>query len=220
MLLFILIGGIAGNDVWLISSLRTAQSFIYRSGTQLVIENTSDAWRICPQSLPTTQCYPYSLKTKQCTALLPDCRCYNWIVRETPQITARDHCVYLKLPLAAEKTVIQWELEPTYPVLAPGYVDFLQLLYGRLIDTKMSFDDYLSLMTPLVCAKAKEQQILEPAFDNCPYRLELDVAYYTPISTPSRKIHSVGPTVGVVLMCASIGMYALFFLKMRKHKNI
>lgn len=208
------------SDLFLVSSLRTASSFIYRSGSKLTVsKNTRDIWKICPHSMPTSQCYRDVLQTKDCTVLTSDCRCYNWIVVETAYVKQQGDCVYVDLPLISHSTKITWELDYTYPVLPQGYSIYLDYLYRRLYYKKLSLENFQTIMTPLVCDSAENQKVLEPAFDLCIFEITLNIDYdYVP-ENPIIIVKSVGPDILIVLIIIAIVIYGLFFLKVEPTKK-
>lgn len=210
----------ASSDLFLISSLRTASSFIYRSGSKLTVsKNTRDIWKICPHSMPTSQCYPDVLKTAECTVLTADCRCYNWIVVESAYVKQQEECVYVDLPLISNSTKITWELDYTYPVLPQGYSIYLDYLYRRLYNKKLSLENFQTIMTPLVCDSAENQKVLEPAFDMCIFEMTLNIDYdYVP-ENPIITVKSVGPDILIVLIIIAVVIYGLFFLKVEPTKK-
>ena len=203
------------NKLFVISSLRTANSFIYQSGTPLFISETkSDIWRICPKSMPTDSCYPHIIKTDQCTALSQTCRCYNWIFRDTANVRGSDNnCIYVQLHLPAKNLTLRWELDYTYPVLPQGYETFLQILNTRFLSNNLNFNDYKTILTPLLCEQASKQNILFPAFDNCEFNYILNIQYKPMTETVIIKSDSVGKIVISVISSSLILSYMYFFLR-------
>ena len=215
---FLLLGVdiVCGSNLFVISSLRTARSFIYRSGSPISIgQDTSDIWRICPHSMPTSQCYPNVIKTDNCVALTADCRCYNWYVLETPNVKAIKNCIYVKLPLENQTTVIKWELDYTYPILPQGYETYLSLMYGRFLPDAFSLENYKSIMAPLVCEEANSQQVLQPAFDNCPFSLTLNISIGAIVNLTPVTIESIGPKILLGLSILLVSLYAFFFFEVK-----
>jgi hypothetical protein len=202
------------SDLLVISSLKTATSFIYRSGTNLPVDNTTeDLWRICPHNMPTKQCYPNTIKTNKCTVLTADCRCYNWNVVESAGVKKHGNCVYVKIPQAAPVTKIIWELDYTYPVVPQGYNAYMFYLYKRLYSKTLSLENYQTIMAPLICDSAEKQQLLEPAFDQCLFQIILNLTYTYVPATPIVIMESIGPDIlyGLTFFC--VGTYMLFFIK-------
>lgn len=213
LVLLLVINITAGSDLLVISSLKTARSFIYRSGNHLAVSNTPDLWRICPHQMPTSQCYPTKVKTSECTVLTPDCRCYNWYVKETANIKKHGNCVYVKLPLPTPSTKITWELDYTYPVVPQGYNAYMFFLYNRLYSKTLSLQNYQTIMAPLICDSAEKQQTLQPAFDECLFQVVLNLTYTYVPTNPIISMKSIGPQIVYTLTVFCVGTYVLFFTK-------
>lgn len=197
-----------------ISRLQSATSFIYKSGDPLYFDqNATDVWRICPPPLDSSQCFPSALSTATCQVLTPDCRCYNWEVEETPEIQKRGACVYVKVASTTPSPLtIRWLMDFTYPVLPPGYNLFLDVLQDRLL-FRLDSTDYKTIMTPLVCEKAKAQHQNMPAFDNCQQTLTLNLSYIVGTPPPFFEASSSGPIVGGIV--AALGLLAYLYIFMR-----
>lgn len=209
------------GQLFVISSLRSATSFIYRSGTPLRIATERDIWRICPTTQTTESCYPHLLKTSKCSAITQDCRCYNWYARETANVRARGHCVYVDIiPPINRNITLRWELDYTFPVLPAGYLEFLYILNKRLLTKKLNQDDYVVLVTPLVCERAQLQQALIPALDNCEFQLTIDLEFTTRVSGNFKIPTSIGRPILIIVSASVILFYCIATLRHPKRYKL
>jgi hypothetical protein len=199
-----------------ISSLQRATSFIYKSGDTLRFDqNSTDLWRICPPALDSSHCFPAALPTSACRVLTPDCRCYNWHVLETPEIQERGNCVFVKMSgHMPSPLTITWLMDYTYPILPPGYNLFLDVLKNRLLTHRLDTTDYKTIMTPLVCEKAKAQHQNMPAFDNCQQSLVLNISFIVGNEPKNVVSSSSGPVVGGIV--AVLGLFGYLYTFIRR----
>ena len=214
---------VADQSLLVVSSLKTATSFIYRSNETINFNQyQTDIWRVCPPAFNTSQCYPSVVSTSACAILTPDCRCYTWQVLETPAIKKIDSCIYIQIPAPDKQPIaIKWILDYSYPVLPPGYTTYLEILNGRLMTNRISPSDYTTIMTPLICEKASEQHQNMPDFDDCQTQFIFNINYIVGVDRPPFHVSSVGKTVLITFGFIIFSVYLLFFSrKIKKNKQV
>ena len=192
----------------LISSFRTARTFLHNSGDPIYLSNMSDLWRICPPPLDASHCSPALQKTASCAVIDPGCRCYNWQLEETPSIIEHHKCVFINIPQPNPITNITWKLAWTYPVAPPGYHLYAKILYNRLITKSMPFATYFSTLLPLLCNEARIQSF-GPILDNCQFMHTLNFSYIPEVSLHVEKTTTVGRAFLVVIALTAASIFAL-----------
>lgn len=202
--------------MFVISSLRTGTSFIYRDGRNIYIpQNETDIWRICPLPANTLTCIKVSnIQTPTCQVITPDCRCYTWKVIETAELLqGAGNCVYLQIPTVEPIVHLTWLLDYTYPTLPPGYITYQSLLYKRLIWPGISQDDYNVITAGLLCETASVERVLSPSYDLCEYSYTLNLSYLPGSYITFNQPQTVGKDVVVVVFGILLIAYTLIFLR-------
>lgn len=209
---------VGSTPMFLISSLRTGSSFIYREGHTIYIpDKQTDIWRICPQTNDTLTCDQRPrIQTPACAIITPDCRCYNWNILATETIQqGENNCVYIQIPNQNNIT-LTWLLDYTYPVLPPGYLFYQQLLFDKLTWPGISFEDYSTITGPLFCTQAWKERVLNPTYDLCEYTYTLNISYIPGSYLTFQPPTTVGRTVLVVFFSLLLGTYGIHFLRRPK----
>lgn len=205
-----------------ISSLKKANSFIYRSGQPVKFhDNSSDIWRICPPKMNSPQlCFPSLSSGPGCSVLTPDCRCYNWAILESEFVLEKDGCVYVYLSSANPSvTKLVWQMSYTYPVLPLGYDGFLSILYSRLLSKRLSETDYKMLTAPLICDRASEQYQSLPDIESCTNELIINLTYIPSADFYYNPPASSGQTFVVVVFSISVFLFSIKVLRIEAHLN-
>lgn len=217
MLLFVIQLPTTNTEMVVISSLANARSFIYTSGEPLYVNvNQSDIWRICPRSIPPTPCYQTYASSSECAVITPDCRCYNWIVEESESVITMGSCIYINIgstSILHQPLTLTWVLDYTYPVLPAGYTFYQRILYNHLIYPYLSFNDYSTVTSPLLCEAAKRQSPFNPVFDLCIHSLLLNISYIPGAVYSTQTPSSIGPFVVAGLFFLAALAFTLKYLR-------
>lgn len=209
----------AFSQTVLISSFRTATSFLHKSGDPIYISNQTDIWRICPPALDASHCSPNLQSSPNCIVLDPGCRCYNWYLEETPYIIGQGKCVFVKIPQPELIANITWSLDFTFPVAPSGYHLFAKVLFDRLISKAVTFDTYASTLLPLLCNEAR-QQSFGPIVDNCQYRHVLNFSYIPAVKIQIKNVTSIGRVILQAICIPLVIILAISTFRRKQKKKI